>query len=223
MRLRIISHQEFVLQNLTELLQAANTSEATHFSSAIAFGLTELVRNLAREEAQKYTGIWAEDVLEGAIRAAENLLMEKGAFQHLQFELFHYWEDIRKSLKPSAKEISILRENLKQSKECERVAPRHIIMTEHQISVEISQVGLRNAIEGFLIKPLDLWCHLDTSLLPEMYELESECFPLEVTSSEFTFVIDDDGSVFLAIENFPEVLVWKARDALLLLANQIYT
>ena len=55
-----------------------------------------------------------------------------------------------------------------------------------------------------------------------MYEVEGEWFPLQVTVEELPLVIDDDGCIYIRIQNFPTILLEQAKQAIVCLAGQIY-
>ena len=54
-------------------------------------------------------------------------------------------------------------------------------------------------------------------------KIESVIGTFQIKYSEFTFVLDDDGTIYISTENFPSNLFERAYKILYELASQIYT
>ncbi|MBD1867207.1 hypothetical protein H6F95_07810 [Cyanobacteria bacterium FACHB-471] len=188
----------------------------------IELGLTELVKNQMRQLAQEDRDDKQINLLEQAIRVIEQRVQEQMSECDLQFCFAAYWASVRKALKFPAKEIAELGEKLRQSRRLERISERQQITSANQVLFEVIEVGLQNAIEGLIAVPLPTVLELNLEGIRQNYLLEGDWFPFQVAVEKLQFVFDDDGTISVSTENFPEQLLLKARQVLLDLANQSY-
>jgi hypothetical protein len=97
---------------------------------------------------------------------------------------------------------------------------------QHGVPVpfEIVSIGTRRNLQALVVMPLDgQTCRLDTLAIGEVGSLDGEWFPYEITIDEMTFVIDDDGRLSIAVENFPAILLQKAYQTIRTLAERSYS
>jgi hypothetical protein len=106
---------------------------------------------------------------------------------------------------------------VRQREQASNVRERH-----DAVPVEVIEVGTRDRIEGLLACPIPEVHELDLEGLQQSHAVEGEWFPFEVCLSELQFVLDDDGTIFVAVDNFPDRLVQEAKAGLIELASQLY-
>ncbi len=103
------------------------------------------------------------------------------------------------------------------------MAIRHRLSESSRIPIEITELGLSGFIEGLLAKAfLNNSEGYNINLENLEYRVEGEWFPFEVMIEDFVFTIDDDGTIFVSVENLPQRLVLKAKEMLQVIANQLY-
>ncbi|MBD2098477.1 hypothetical protein H6F90_25740 [Trichocoleus sp. FACHB-591] len=222
MRFKLLSQEEFILQNVVDLIQSSVVRESQTCSSAVEFGLTELVKEQMRRIAQENnTQRWG-DALELAILDVRQKVEGRLAERHIRFDLKPHLGGIETALKYPGKEITYLQDRLAQSRRTNRIGKRNRIAEAAQTPFEITEVGLQNSIEALIAAPVGKVYELNLEEVRRSYEVEGEWFPFQVAVEEFEFVVDDDGTVFISTENFPEKLVLEAREMLVGLAKRLY-
>ena len=92
--------------------------------------------------------------------------------------------------------------------------------------LKLIKPGFDNYIEGLLIYPLldELTEYrINFTYLDEgFYTKKIYNFPVEIYYEEFTFIADDDGSIFVSVENLPSESFLQAGQLLIKLAMQLY-
>lgn len=220
MNLTIVSQKAFVLYELLKIIQEQRKEG---YSSTIEFALAELVREYMRSIAQGHEyNHRRSSILEQAIKITENKIQNQLKEVNTQFNFTQYFTNIRESLKYPEKEIAELRANLLESKETKRIGERIKINSETISVYEITEIGLCNSLEGLLAFPLKNICEIDIEPVKKIYDVKGDWFPLEIEIGNLTFIVDDDGTIFVSSENFPEPLVLEAKQTLKRLADQLY-
>ncbi len=221
MSLQVLSPERFILSRLEEQVRFLREQDTEPYSLGIEFGIAELVRMRMRELAQVREEREVV-ILERSLETVEATLNEWCARTELVYDFTPYFSGVRKGLKFAAKEISELSRQLALSRQSERVASRERITDCAAIPLEIVQVGLRNAIESLMVIPLAEEFELDLEGVRQVYEFRGEWFPYQVSIESFGLLLDDDGTILVATVSLSEASVWRAREALLTLAEQLY-
>ncbi|MBD2123408.1 hypothetical protein [Trichocoleus sp. FACHB-262] len=222
MRFKLLSQEEFILQNVVDLIQSSVVRGSQTYSSAVEFGLTELVKEQMRRIAQENNTQRLGDALELAILDVRQKVDGRLTERHLRFDLRPHIREIETALKYPGKEVTELRGKLARSRGTNRIGERKRIASAAQAPFEITEVGLQNSIEALIAAPVGQVYELNLEEVRRSYEVEGEWFPFQVIVEEFEFVIDDDGTVFISTENFPEKLVIEAREMLVPLVKLLY-
>lgn len=213
MKLVVNSDQEFVLNTVVQMLKEKYDYSIDQFDSTIDFAITELAKIQLRTLAQSgdinlHEG---KDVLENAIDDVSEKIQQRIP----QFKLNKKYRKSLQELKYSVFEIVELTSELSQSKENKRIGNRVSLPSTVNNSYEIVEIGLAGHIEGLLARPLTETFVLDLDNLKSKYfTINGEWFPYEVSRNEFVFTVDDDGSVYISTENFPESLMSEAKSQL---------
>lgn len=222
MSFRILSQEEFTLKNLVELIESAMERGSTRYSSSIECSLTELVKERMRRIVQEDDLYRSGDILGFAIQDVREKLQELLGARANGFDLSPYFNSAKATLKFPARELSDLGNRLRLSRSTKRIGERRRIAEAAQAPFEITEVGLQNLIEALIASPAGQVYELNLEEVKRSYEVEGDWFPFQIVVEEFEFVIDDDGTVFISTENFPEKLVMEAREILLVLAKLLY-
>ena len=221
MSLQVLSQERFILNSLEERVRFLMKQDTEPYSLGIEFGIAELVRMQMRELAQ-VQGEREAVILERSMEMAEAKLNEWCARTELVYDFTPYFSGVRKGLKFAAKEISELSRQLARSRQSERVASRERVTDCAAIPLEIVQVGLRNAIESLMVIPLAEEFELDLEGVRQVYEFQGQWFPYQVSIESFSLLLDDDGTILVATVSLSEASIWRARETLLTLAQQLY-
>ncbi|MBD2054647.1 hypothetical protein H6F88_01145 [Oculatella sp. FACHB-28] len=222
MRVKVLSQEEFVLQNVVAIARCLMQREVEQHSSALELSLVELVREQMRSLSRESEGDQEANLLETAIAIVQKGVQGRLQEDSVQFNFDSYLASVRRTLKFPAREIAELGERLKQSREMQRLGERRRLISQSQVPFEVTEVGLRGAIEGLFAFPLTEVCVVDVGQVQPPYQVKGEWFPFLVTAESLEFVVDDDGSIFVATENLPERLIELAGEGLMELANQLY-
>ena len=79
------------------------------------------------------------------------------------------------------------------------------------------------SIVGFLISiPRSESFEMEIERIKSNYKMTGDWFPFEIKIDHSTFILDDDGTIFVSIDNLPEDLIKRSRELLENLANKIY-
>lgn len=225
MKVRVLSQEKLLLKYLFEQIDNRENHKQEGYSSNIDFGLSELVRFYIRKIAQEteYMHEREGDLLHQAMKTAENRLTEELRNKEIPFDFNKYFRNIVEKLKYIAQEVEGLRYNLVRAKGEQRVKRRQRLIEASKIPIEITEMGLSGFVDGLLAKPiLDILEGYEVNLGNLQYSVEGDWFPFEVIIEDFVFTIDDDGTIFVSVENLPPRLVLQAKEMLQVLANQLY-
>jgi hypothetical protein len=222
MKRRTTSSSQLILDNLVSLAsELAKRGAAGKYSTAIELGLSEMVRECMRQ-AQSGTsprfGGLLESALEESFGRVEGELRRAG----IPLPLGQYRKQVKKTLKPVAAEMEKLGERLTHARQTGKLAGEEIAATEAHTPYEVREIGLRGLTEGLLVQPTGDAFEIDLDDLPEGCTVRGDWYPYEVRLEDILFVVDDDGSIFVSVENFPERLVAQVRELLHELARRIY-
>ncbi|BAY26819.1 hypothetical protein NIES2100_66350 [Calothrix sp. NIES-2100] len=92
--------------------------------------------------------------------------------------------------------------------------------------LKLIKIGFNNYIEGLLIYPelQDLEEYtLNLKYLPDQFEVEiSDNFPIEIYHEDYLYILDDDGSIFVNVENYNSDNFFQAGRLLIELAMSLY-
>lgn len=225
MKQRMESQEQFILNRIIEAIKNLKEKQKENggYNSVIEFAVSELVREEMRRIAQ-VSELADEDerLLSKAIRTTEEKMLNKLRRENIPFDVKNYLENVEKKLKFPATEISDLKKRLDESKERGRIAEKTSLTTQSGVPFEIIELGLRDSIDGLLARPLVETYEIDLEKIRERCEGENDSFPLEAKLEDLVFVIDDDGTIFVSIENLPKKLIDDANEKLRQLANRIY-
>lgn len=122
MKTKIVANDEFIINSIVEAIKRLNQEEV--YSNTIESGISELVRIYMREIAQETKPYFHKGLLHQAYSKAENVIQKRLEKYDIEFKFNKYRDTIKKNLKYSAKEISDLGEELKQSKESDRIGKK---------------------------------------------------------------------------------------------------
>jgi hypothetical protein len=135
--------------------------------------------------------------------------------------LHKYHEQVKKQLKPVGGEMEKLTERLAQSKRTGKLSNKEVVEVDERARFEIQEIGFRDQPEGLRLQPTGDGFDLDLHDLPEGSTVRGEWYPYEVSVGDFVFILDDDGSLYVSVENFPASLVEQAREQLRELVRRI--
>ncbi|WP_416673573.1 hypothetical protein [Egbenema bharatensis] len=219
-RVAVRSQEEFLLQDLLKLVESLHSREKTGYSQFIEFGVMELVKRQMRQEAIEGQGREGEELLRRAMAQVNRRLQERLEQHHLRFDFTPYFQNTGQQLRYVAREMQELAEQLQQL-ELQEVPEREVMTSVGQVEFEVREVGLRE-VEALMVSPLTPECELDLEWLRQSYSVEGSWFPLHVAIEELGFVVDGDGTIFISTENFPAVLLKKARRLMVEVADHLY-
>ena len=221
MKLKIYADRTYILNQIREIAgEIEEEHKQSSYSSVIETAISELIKIEMRELAHRdqpdpwYSG---ERILFQAIDSVRNnLLAVKPGF-----DFSEYFKAAERKLRAPAMELSDLRTKLRASKELARIGQETSV--EGLQAYQIKELGLTGAIEGLLIYPLSDVVEIDLDRLRDAYMVEGEWFPYQVKSHDFTFVIDDDGSIFTSTEHFSDRMILDAKQILKKIADNLYS
>jgi hypothetical protein len=223
MKRKIKATSRLILDNVVALAsELARRGSATQkYSSSVEFGLSEMVRDCMRRMAQSRphpAGGLLESALQESFGRVEGELRRAG----IRLSLGQYRTQVKKTLKPVAAEMEKLWERLAYSKQMGKLADEEIVATDANTRYEVREIGLRGLTEGLLVQPTGDEFEINLDGLPKGCTVQGDWYPYEVQYEDTIFVLDDDGSIFVSVENFPERLVARVREQLHELARRIY-
>jgi hypothetical protein len=227
MMFEYIPQDRFIVNSLVRMIATADDEAlaAKSYSTAIGCGVDEFVKHNMRLLSQQQLGIseW-EDLLDEAVRHSADQLRRELDSHHLTFDFQPYFRHTRESLEEAAKEMTGLSQRLIESRERKRLREKTPAITaDTRRRYDVSELGLLESIEGLLATPTPNVATLGIDKIKQTYRTEGEWFPFEVKVDNLLFVIDDDGTVFISTENFPDELIDRARVVLHQLAELLYS
>jgi hypothetical protein len=219
----VIQPQEFILDRLTAYIASKDGLEIAT-DSIINDCLTELIKLQMREiaGATDRPRHWVRiNPLDEAIANVQSILV-KGKPQAKRL-LEPFEESIRTKLKRVAKEMTMLSEMLQTTRRKENVLARQQVLSDVEVPFEVISIGTQQHLDGFVVRPLmtDTFS-LNLESVEGFATVTGEWFPYQIENKTFVFVVDDDGTIFISTENFPETLVSDALEAIKNLARRLY-
>ena len=221
------NQRDLIVESVVGLSRGVSPARSTtNYSMTIEFALMELTRIEMRWIAQtEQPPAQPDELLKSALRRVRATIEE--AFEHndVSLELGTYEKQLLKKLKFPAKEIQKLGRQLADSRRSLRLGSKEESAENQSGRFVVNELGLRGAINGLLAQPHDEIKEINIEKLRDgkIGQLEGEWFPYEVLVGDFVFVIDDDGSIFVATMNFPQEILREAREMINELAKAIYT
>jgi len=213
------SQEEYLLQDLLKLVWNLHKSGQSGYSQLVEFGVMELVRRQMRQIALKAQVRESEELLRRAVTQTHDKLQERLEGHKLTFDFSPYFQNAAQQLRYVAKEMQELAEGLRQLEQpLQQGKP---IASATGVEFKIKEVGLRE-VEALIVTPLASQFELDLEWLRQSYSVEGEWFPFYVLIEELGFVVDDDGTIFISTENFPDLLLEQARKLMVGVAHQLY-
>ena len=221
---QIVSQKAFITQYLAAYLQEQDPS-TLQADSIVGDSLTELIRLQMREIASDSSNhwFWGNSILEKAVQ--QTLLDVESHFPDVsRANLDQHLERARETLKFVAKEITDLQEKLQSAREREQILDRRRFTDDVEVPFEIISVGTRQSLEGLIVTPIgEQECYLRLENPDNSWRISGEWFPFELAIGELTFIVDDEGTIFISTDNLPKTLISQIRETLYQIAQRLYT
>lgn len=113
---------------------------------------------------------------------------------------------------------------LAESKSRKRISEKSpITAIDARSPYELFRLGFVDSIEGLLAIPTPDVATLDIDRIREEFRTNGDWFPFEVAVDDLVFVLDDDGSLYISTENFPQEALDRAESVLRRLAPILYS
>jgi len=226
LKIHISSTANFIAESLTKYL-VADASDDAQYGLTLEDSFTQLtllcMREIAQEPRDDFDNPemltrWAIDAAYKYLQSVAERVTDRSPLFDTQL-LKSYESGLQKSLKFPAQEI------LNQMKQLDESAQRLGSSktfgtgdTNSGIPFEIVEIGLKDSVEGLLARPRISTCSVNISNL----NYTGEWFPFEIEMDEFTFVLDDNGEIYVSTINFPLDLRKRASESIKELALRIY-
>lgn len=195
------------------------------YSNSIEYALLELIRIQLRQMAQsREDGIAKGWLFEAALRsvfATVETALEK---DRMGCDLSAYEAQAIKQLKPAASELETLSNALSKSRHQGKLVPLIAHDIENESRFELRRLGFAESVDGLLVVPSESVQEIDIQRLQSLpnCRIDGKWFPYEVHQGDFMFVIDDDGSIFVSVENLPPRIMAEAQKQLEAIAKALY-
>lgn len=213
LKFEVISDHEFVLNTVDQMLEERDGNYSNQFDSTIDYAIVELTKIKLRDLAQLGDRRFKEN--KDALNIASNAVQEEIQKRNPQFVINKNYRKSLHSLSYPALEIMELTNELSRSREIERIGNRISLPNSNNI-YEIVQIGLSGSIEGLLAKPVSECVLIDLDNFKEQhYDINGEWFPFEIMVEDFIFILDDDATIYISTDNFPERLLSEAKKNLM--------
>lgn len=225
MKLKIQSEKEFISKGIVEQIKNLKQQKKIEYSANLHSSLSQLVQVYMRKMAQTADSerLGRANLVNQAIQKVRSDLEKELQKFSIKFDFSIYVKNITKVLDFPSKEIDELKNRLSSANKEERIGSKEIFYTRINTSIEIIELGLRGSIDGLLVNPLLESYEIDFKRIKEKYSsLRGDWFPFEIIIDDFTFIIDDDGTIFVSVEKMPERLINDVKIKLQELANEIY-
>ena len=221
---RVSSEADFILTNIIESIHQRKPEKNSDYSSTLELSLTELIRNIMRSMAQENIQRRSHrtQLLQEAINLADTWIKEK-LESKVSFHLSKYSENIKNNLRFTSQEMEGLTTRLIDSRERSRVGDRYQQKSKKGIRFEFIDIGLRDMLEGILVRPINTSIGINIESAKSKYDIEGTWFPFKITAQRYTFVVDDDGTIFVSTDNLPPDLVYEVKEILHQVASDLYT
>lgn len=222
--MKIQSQTEYIRDHI---VSESIERESKEYSNILNYSIDELTKiNMRKIAEEDDYGRHDTEILSEAISLSKATLNQESKKHNLDIDFSGYFKETEKSLEPVAKEISRLRGKLFTSRKEKRIGGKEMVSmieTDHRTTFDIVEIGLKESIDGlFSIPPIESF-EFDIERTRKYFNMAGEWFPFEITIDDFKFILDDDGTIFVSVENYPDNLIEKARVSLQDLANKIYS
>jgi hypothetical protein len=224
MKRKTTSTSRLIFENVVALASelAKRGIPTKGYSSAIESGLSEMVRDNMRRMTQSHIPPRNGGLLERALDESFGRVAQELRRTGVVFDLGQYLKQVQTTLKPVAAEMEKLAERLTYARRAGKLAYERVVGAEERPEYEVREIGLRGLTEGLLVQPTSDDFEIDLDALSAGYKIRGDWFPYEVKVDEFLFILDDDGSIYVSVENFPDRLLVDARAQLEGLARRLY-
>ncbi len=224
MTLPLIAQKTFITQYLAAYLEEQDPS-ALQANSIVGDSLTELtrlqMREIAADDSDRW--YWGNSILDQALQQILSDI-ESHLPSLSSAHLDQHLERVRENLKSVAKEMTDLQAKLQRARKREQVLSREKCSDNVEVPFEIIAMGTPKSLEGFIVIPnMAQECYLHLENLDPSWGFTGEWFPFQLVIDELTFVVDDDGTIFISTDNFPETLISHVWEMLYQIARQLYT
>jgi hypothetical protein len=220
-----MAQDKYGAESVGELIRRRRQDPRKKYSlmPSVAFAVEETVKQTMRQLAQdsRSPRTW-NDLLRQAVDLSREALEVSVSERSERFDIEPYLRDAQASLKPIAREIHRLQQNLLKSRAAKRVHEKSFLSDQEESSTlpfDITPIGLLDSVDGYLASPISASGEMNLDAVAETFTLVGEWFPYEIFVDDMVFVIDDDGSVYVSTENFPRETREHARRILERIAN----
>ena len=183
---------------------------------------TQLTESSTLQES-KIHNLHSKDILNESIQLTESSILQESEIHNLHSNVKKYFDNAQTKYGPLSNEISKLKQQLFTSKEGKRIGETFSLKTINQFPYEVGEIGLKDSIEGLILTPLLDSFQIDMGKVHHNYIVVGEWFPFEIKIDYLTFVLDDDGTIYVSTENYPLELMEKSKTTLKELASEIYS
>ena len=221
MKIQIQSQEKFIQGHIiSETIERVSKD----YSNIINYSIDELTKLNMRKIAEEGDYSWrSTDILSESISLTKSSLDNESKKYNIDPDFSDYFKETPEDLEFVAKEISSLRDKLFTSRKEERIGSKEeVSTTDHQFTFDVIEVGLKESIEGLVSIPRIESFEMDIERIKNNYNMIDDWFPFEIQIDYFTFILDDDGTIFVSTDNLPEDLIKISRVFLEDLANKIY-
>ena len=226
----IFSQEELLMQTFTDLVRNILAEEVETYNVMLAEYLTELVKERLVKLGEAEMGLMARGgPLDQAYREAVHRLQERLTLYEIRFDFRRYQETVCEPLKALSREVTLLQTALRESRRQERVPFKVPIEVGEQVAFQIFAVGsaVDGETEALVAMPTSQQCSLDFHQVREECDVDGFWFPFQLSYQdseigELIFVVDQDGSVGIYTNNFPEEILRKVRKHLKEIAGKLY-
>ena len=224
MTTRIESHGKFIREHIITEIENGDNCDSEEYNNIIDYSIDELMKiNIRKTARENNVPFPKKDILNEAIEMTKSSLLEECRVHNLTFEINQYFDDKKTKFGPLANEISKLKQELLSSKEGSRIGNTLTLKTDDQFSYEIVEIGLKESVDGLILTPVSEEFQVAMVKLHHDYDVIGEWFPFEIRIDYLTFILDDDGTMFVSTENYPQNLLEEAKNILEKVASDIYT
>lgn len=221
MKIQIQSQEKFLQEHIiSETIERISDD----YSNIINYSIDELTKiNMRKIAEDDYYSGSDKEILSESISLTKSSLDKECKKYNLDVDFSDYFAETKKNLKPVANEISSLRNKLITSRIEDRIGKKEEVLSEiDQFAFDVIEIGLKGSIESLISIPRSESFEMDIERIKSNYNMTDDWFPFEIKINHSTFILDDDGTIFVSVDNLPEELAEKLRERLEDLANKIY-
>ena len=224
MNIIIDSQEKFIREHINSEFKNDPEKDPESYSNIISYSIDELLKINMIKTARKIDDVFPEkDILNESIQLTESSILQESEIHNLHSNVKKYFDNAQTKYGPLSNEISKLKRQLFTSKEGKRIGETFSLKTINQFPYEIGEIGLKDSIEGLILTPLLDSFQIDMGKVHHNYIVVGEWFPFEIKIDYLTFVLDDDGTIYVSTENYPQDLMEKSKTTLKELASEIYS